>query len=183
MMETVRLIMMVVRASGYSGMAQNFGSDSTQGSIMVTFDNALTEASEMEITLTDESGKTLLSYTPGKSYDCVVLSCPELAVGNTYTVSAGEQSTEVTLDSLIYGETKGMGGPGGMGKPGDDMEAPDGTERPELPEGMEPPEGMELPEGMEKPDGMEPPDGAERPEKPENMETTEKTDQNTDNKQ
>lgn len=78
----------IVAAAGYSGMAQNFGSDSTQGSIMVTFDTALTEASEMEITLTDESGKTLLTYTPAKSYNCVVLSCPELAVGNTYAVSA-----------------------------------------------------------------------------------------------
>lgn len=160
----------IVAAAGYSGMAQNFGSDSTQGSIMVSFDNALTEDSEMEITLTDESGKTLLSYTPSKSYDCVVLSCHELAVGNTYTVSAGEQSTEVTMDSLIYGETKGMGGPGDMGKPGGDMEAPDGTDRPELPDGMEPPEGME------KPDGMEPPDGSERLEKPDGMEPTEKTD-------
>lgn len=192
----------IVAAAGYSGMAQNFGSNSTQGSIMVTFDTALTEASEMEITLTDESGKTLLTYTPAKSYNCVVLSCPELAVGNTYTVSAGEQSKEATMDSLIYGETKGMGGPGGMGRPdGDmevpdgterpelpeDMEAPDGTDRPELPEGMEPPEGMERPDGTEKPNGMEPPDGAEGPENPEDMgsseKTDQKTDQNTDNKQ
>ena len=192
----------IVAAAGYSGMAQNFGSDSTQGSIMVTFDTALTEASEMEITLTDESGKTLLTYTPAKSYNCVVLSCPELAVGNTYTVSAGEQSKEATMDSLIYGETKGMGGPGGMGRPDGDMEAPDGTERPELPEGMEapdgtdrpelpegmePPEGMERPDGTEKPNGMEPPDGAEGPENPEDMgsseKTDQKTDQNTDNKQ
>ena len=177
----------IVAAAGYSGMAQNFGSNSTQGSIMVTFDTALTEASEMEITLTDESGKTLLTYTPAKSYNCVVLSCPELAVGNTYTVSAGEQSVEVTMDSLIYGETKGMGGPGGMGRPDGDMEAPDGTERPELPEGMEPPEGMERPDGTEKPNGVEPPDGAEGLKNPEDMgsseKTDQKTDQNTDNKQ
>ena len=177
----------IVATTGYSGMAQNFGSDSTQGSIMVTFDTALTEASEMEITLTDESGKTLLTYTPAKSYNCVVLSCPELAIGNTYTVSAGEQSVEVTMDSLIYGETKGMGGPGGMGRPDGDMEAPDGTERPELPEGMEPPEGTERPDGTEKPNGVEPPDGAEGLKNPEDMgsseKTDQKTDQNTDNKQ
>ena len=192
----------IVAAAGYSGMAQNFGSDSTQGSIMVTFDTALTETSEMEITLTDESGKTLLTYTPAKSYNCVVLSCPELAVGNTYTVSAGEQSKEATMDSLIYGETKGMGGPGGMGRPDGDMEAPDGTKRPELPEGMEAPDGTdrpELPEGMEppegterpavteKPNGMEPPDGAEGTKNSEDMgsseKTDQKTDQNTDNKQ
>lgn len=182
----------IVAAAGYSGMAQNFGSDSTQGSIMVTFDTALTETSEMEITLTDESGKTLLTYTPVKSYNCVVLSCPELAVGNTYTVSAGEQSVEATMDSLIYGETKGMEGPGGMGKPGGDMKSPDGTDRPELPEGMEAPdgtdrpelsEGMEPPDGTEKTNGMEPPDGAERPKNPEDVGSSENTDQNTDNKQ
>lgn len=170
----------IVAATGYSGMAQNFGSDSTQGSIMVTFDTALTETSEMEITLTDESGKTLLTYTPAKSYNCVVLSCPELAVGNTYTVSAGEQSVEATMDSLIYGETKGMGGPGGMGKPGGDMKAPDGTDRPELPEGMEAPDGTDRPELSE---GMEPPDEAEKPKNPEDVGSSEKTDQNTDNKQ
>lgn len=170
----------IVAAAGYSGMAQNFGSDSTQGSIMVTFDTALTETSEMEITLTDESGKTLLTYTPVKSYNCVVLSCPELAVGNTYTVSAGEQSVEATMDSLIYGETKGMEGPGGMGKLGGDMKAPDGTDRPELPEGMEAPDGTDRPELSE---GMEPPDEAERPKNPEDVGSSEKTDQNTDNKQ
>ena len=57
-------------AAGYSGMAQNFGSDSTQGS--------------------------------------------------TYTVTMGDQSTDVTLERLIYGSGSKGGQPGGnMGTPPD----------------------------------------------------------------
>lgn len=63
-----------------SGMAQNFGEESTQGSILLSF----SESSEEEICIKDESGNILASYAPTKSYNCVVVSCPSVAVGNTY---------------------------------------------------------------------------------------------------
>lgn len=106
-----------VIAAGYRGMAQNFGSDSTQGSMLLTCTDATTEP----ITVTDEDGTVLASFTPGKRYDCVVVSTPELRQGGTYTVTAGGETTSVTLDSLIYGSSGGMngggftgGGPGGQ---------------------------------------------------------------------
>ena len=52
----------------------------------------------------------LASFTPGKRYDCVVVSTPELRQGGTYTVTAGGETTSVTLDSLIYGSSGGMNG-------------------------------------------------------------------------
>ena len=47
-------------AAGMSGMEQNFGSDSTQGSLMMN----LTDNQSGEITLEDADGNTLVSYTP-----------------------------------------------------------------------------------------------------------------------
>ena len=105
-----------VIAAGYSGMAQNFGTDSTQGSILLTSQSTSTET----IRVTDASGNVLAEFTPAKAYTCVVVSTPALKQGGTYTVTMGGESTDVTLDSLIYG-SGGMGGqPGGnMGTPPD----------------------------------------------------------------
>lgn len=110
----------IVVAAGSGGMAQNFGSNSTQGSILLTYPDYSTGT----ITLKDTSGNTLASYTPGKSYNCVVVSCPSITTGNTYTVEACGDTSSVTMSSLIYGNSTGMGGRGNgnMGKPsmGDD---------------------------------------------------------------
>ncbi len=108
----------VVVAAGSSGMAQNFGTSSTQGSILVTFSGGSTE----QVTLTDSDGAVLASYTPAKRYTCVVVSAPGVVQGGTYTVTAGSQTQTVTMDSLIYGAGMGFGNMGGMGGfPGGDM--------------------------------------------------------------
>ena len=114
-----------VVAAGYSGMAQNFGTDSTQGSILLTCRSTSTET----IRVTDASGNVLAEFAPAKAYNCVIVSTPALKQGGTYTVTMGGESADVTLESLIYG-SGGMGGSmggqpsgtgGGMGTP------PDGT--------------------------------------------------------
>lgn len=98
-------------ATGASGMAQNFGSSSTQGSIMVTFSQYTTGT----VTLKDSSGNVIASFTPENTYNNVVVSSPSLVLGGTYTVTAGTQSQEVTLSSLIYGSSGMGGGMGGIG--------------------------------------------------------------------
>lgn len=98
-------------------MAQNFGTDSTQGSILLTSRSTSTET----IRVTDASGSVLAEFTPAKAYNCVIVSTPALKQGGTYTVTMGSESTDVTLDSLIYGSGGmggGMGG-GNMGTPPD----------------------------------------------------------------
>lgn len=111
-----------VVAAGYSGMAQNFGANSTQGSILLTCQSASTET----IRVTDASGNVLAEFTPAKAYTCVVVSTPALTQGSTCTVTMGGPSTNVTLESLIYG-SGGMGG-GMGGQPGGNMGTPpDGT--------------------------------------------------------
>lgn len=105
----------IVVAVGSSGMAQNFGTNSTQGSILLSFSSYSTEP----VVVTDGEGNVLASYTPEKRYNCVVVSAPGLVAGGTYTVSAGGKSQSVTLDSLIYGGSSGAGGGMPGGRPGD----------------------------------------------------------------
>ena len=76
-----------VVAAGYSGMAQNFGANSTQGSILLTCQSASTET----IRVTDASGNVLAEFAPAKAYNCVVVSIPALTQGSTCTVTMGGQ--------------------------------------------------------------------------------------------
>lgn len=143
-----------VVAAGYSGMAVNFSSSSTQGSMLVNITNTVSG----EVTLKDESGETLVSYTPQKSYNSVVISTPKIELSKTYTVSMAGTETSVTMDSLIYGEGMSMGG-GEMGRP-EEGNRPNGMGRPE---DGEMPSGMEMPEDGERPSGMERPEKGEKP--------------------
>lgn len=108
----------IVIAAGSSGMAQNFGDSSTQGSIMLTYQSFASG----KISVADSSGNVLAEYTPSKNYSCVVVSCPGLTKGGTYTVTACGQSQSVTLESIIYGSGS-MGG----GQPGQGGQQPGGT--------------------------------------------------------
>lgn len=142
----------IVIAAGSGDMAQNFGNNSTQGSILLTYQSSSAE----NICLKDSSGNTLASYSPNKSYNCVVISCSSVTTGNTYTVEACGQTTDVTMNSLIYGNSNGMGGApfeNGNGQPmGPDMGNPDGMGNPN---GTDNPDGIGgKPDGMGRPDGM-----------------------------
>ncbi len=98
-------------ATGTTGMAQTFGSDSTQGSIMI----ASSGSEGSTITLTDSDGNEILSQTAGKTYTCVIVSCPEITDGETYTLTADGSSSEITMDGLVYSSVSGtMGGGGGQ---------------------------------------------------------------------
>lgn len=97
-------------AAGASQMAQNFSSTSTQGVMMVTVSS---QQAGSAITLTDQNGQELISWTADKAFDSVILSCSEILEGETYTLSVGGTETQVTMDSLVYG-SGGMGGMGGM---------------------------------------------------------------------
>ena len=111
----------ILIAAGASGMALNMGSDSTQGTILVSF---TTQAAGTTISLSDESSNELIAWTSDKTYSSVVISTPDIAEGNTYTLRAGDYETTITMDSLVYGS--GMGGfPGGGGGMGGNR--PDGN--------------------------------------------------------
>ena len=110
-------------------MAQNFVSASTQGAILISVGN---QAAGSSVTLFDRTSGELISWAPGKSYDCVLMSCPGITDGSEYTVEAGSYSSSITMNGLIYGSGfSGVGGnrPGGN-RPGGNMpggDSPDGT--------------------------------------------------------
>lgn len=118
-------------AAGSSGMAQNFGDASTQGSMLVSVSGSANNV----ITLKDSGGKELLSWTADKAFACVVISCPDIKQGETYTVTAGDTTQEVTMDSLIYGSAGMSGRPGGKGNRPDTAEEKP-TDRGQPPEDM-----------------------------------------------
>ena len=135
-------------------------SDSDQVTLNLQF--ASMQNSDEAIIITDEEGIVLFAYDPdqdetagvnNRGYQGAVISSPNFAVGETYSVYIGGDVQGTDVDGLFDvdtvtgfdGSTKqeytgtdvGMGRPGGMGGR---------------------PEGMELPEGMERPDGMDRPD-------------------------
>ena len=106
----------IVVVTGASGMAQNFDATSTQASVMYTFDSTIEAGSQ--VTLTDAAGTVLVETTLAKSFNNVVISLPELTVGETYMLTCGNQTAELTLTDTIttLGTSGGFGGgPGWMG--------------------------------------------------------------------
>ncbi|MDD3305950.1 MAG: carbohydrate-binding domain-containing protein [Acetobacterium sp.] len=104
--------------AGSTGMAQSFSETSTQASLLYNLTSSC--AAGTEIKLTDASGKTVVTYTPDKTYQSVVISSPDLAQSSTYTLTCGSQNVEIPLTGIVTsnGQT-GMGGPGqgGQGQP------------------------------------------------------------------
>ena len=143
----------ILIAAGASGMALNMGSDSTQGTILVSF---TTQAAGTTISLSDESGNELIAWTSDKTYSSVVISTPDIAEGNTYTLRAGDYETTITMDSLVYGSGMGgfPGGGGGMGGNRPDGNGGMGGNRPDGNGGM----GGQKPDRNNDSSGMTPPD-------------------------
>ncbi|WKY47365.1 carbohydrate-binding domain-containing protein [Eubacteriaceae bacterium ES3] len=118
--------------AGSSGMVQNFSDTSTQAAMLYTFSSTVSGGTELS--LTDADGNMLVSYSPVKDYQTVIISTPAIAVGSTYTLTAGSESTTIEqTDTITGGGNQGGGGPGGdMGDrpdPGlDPMTPPTDTE-------------------------------------------------------
>lgn len=103
----------IFAAAGSSDMAQNFNASSNQGCIMVNFD---AQEAGTEIMLLDSSRNELLSWAADKRYSSVIISCPEIRQGETYTVKSGTAEQVVTMNSLIYGNNSSTGENSGYGR-------------------------------------------------------------------
>ncbi len=132
----------IFAAAGPSRMAMNFGTSSVQGAMLVTVSS---QQAGSTVTLLDDGGEELFTWTPESAYDAVLISCPELAEGKTYTLRSGTEETEVAMDSLIYGRSGGMGqmpgnipdsgsGGGGMGGESGGGRQQPGSRMEEMPE-------------------------------------------------
>ena len=93
-----------VIAIGCAGMVEEFDTSSEQAmiNVQVSDDNI-----SGEVVLTDSDGNEIISYTPAKSYDCVQISSSMLKTGETYTLKAGDTTTSISLDNIIYSNISG----------------------------------------------------------------------------
>lgn len=127
--------------AGSSGMAQGISDSSAQNALMVVFDQQQEAGTTFEIVSAD--GTSIVSVTPTKTYQCVLVSTDTLVQNTEYTVkSNGKELTSVTLSQVMTsisedGSEAQIGMMGGFGGPGGNMRG--GT--------MEPPADGELPEG------------------------------------
>lgn len=83
-----------VVAVGSSGMAEDVSSDSKQQVAFVKLDS---QADAGDVILKDADGNEIISYTVQKKYDCVIISTADLKAGQTYTLSASGNESEVSL--------------------------------------------------------------------------------------
>lgn len=170
----------ILIAAGSSGMAMNVSNSSSQPSFGIYF----TEAQEAEtiISLLNSDGNAIVTYQPSKTFQHLVISSPELEVGETYTLIKGIEANGsevngyyedgsiingVELGNLALsdsitnvsetGETVSVRGMGG-GAPG---EMPN---RGEMPNGGEIPKDGETPIREEMPDNGEMPNWAQTPD-------------------
>ena len=80
--------------TGGAGMAQSF-SDSEQGVVAVSVGNM--SAGE-KITLKDKDGKIIAEHSPELSYAVVIISTPDIKKGDSYSLTVGSQSGDVTAN-------------------------------------------------------------------------------------
>ena len=94
-------------------MAQNVSSSSSQCTVL-----AYVQGQGGDTFTISKNGEAVISHTPAKKFECVLVSSPKLEKGTEYTAKAGN-GTEVTFtqSSVVAtaGTGGGMGGPGGMG--------------------------------------------------------------------
>ncbi len=157
-----------VIACGSYSMAEGFGPDSSQCSVLYNLSGG--EEGGKAVTLRDSGGNDLLSWEVPCSFSSVVLSCPGMELGETYTVIIGENAEEISLDevsasfgdaqSTLFGGNMNWGGmkPYGFSESGDGSSdrparpgsdnADGGSNRPERPSDGQMPE---LPESIAMP--------------------------------
>ena len=121
-----------VLAFGASGMAEEFSSSSTQCAVLYNLSSTVQAGTPFKVT--DANGTEIISCTPECSYSSIAFSVPELTVGETYIITCGEESVELTPDStaVSVGNTGGMGGmhPGGRMDSDREKETGDGSMSP-----------------------------------------------------
>lgn len=94
-------------AVGSSGMVQAPSTSSTQYSVMYGFDTM--QAAGTMIHIQSESGEEILSFTPSKEFQSLVLSSPQLTNSATYTLFTGGNSSGTVTDGLYSGGSYSVG--------------------------------------------------------------------------
>ena len=117
----------VVIALGSSGMSQGFSASQNQGALLCSFS---TQSAGTSLSLCDENGKVIVSFTPQKNYQSAAITAPAVQSGNKYKLvsgatvantdengyaadtekTGGTVLVEINMTSNLYGSGMGQGG-------------------------------------------------------------------------
>ena len=82
-------------AIGSSGMAEEMSDESKQSLI---FAKLASQMEAGEVTLSDNDGNVIISYTSLKSYGCVIISTADLVEGETYTLMTSGETMDIIAE-------------------------------------------------------------------------------------
>ena len=105
-----------VIACGSSGMLEGVSTESAQAS--VTYVTETSQGEETVISLQEEAGASLLSWTVPYSFSAILISCPEMRTGENYVLSIGDTTETISLSDIVTTAGAESGSSGAM---------PDGT--------------------------------------------------------
>ena len=71
-----------------------------------------------QLVIKDDKGNVLFETTSPKSYQSVVVSLPEFAIGNTYSITTSSSTQTFNITSILTNALGGGMGPGGNMGPG-----------------------------------------------------------------
>lgn len=86
-------------ATGASGMSESFSYSENQGAVKVNFEKTLTG----DVVVADLEGNEIMSTSTDKSFNSVVISCPNIKDGGSYSITAGGETRTIVMDGLLYG--------------------------------------------------------------------------------
>ena len=116
-------------AAGSAGMAQSASDSSTQSVLYVVFNQV--QAAGTTYTIKDAVGNEILSVTPEKEYQTIIVSSSSLQQGETYTLySDTTELTTVTLSSTLTSISSDGSQTSAAGNMGGGMGGEMGTEMP-----------------------------------------------------
>ena len=87
-----------VIACGSYSMAEGFDDSSSQCSVLYNISSGASAGTQ--VSLLNSSGEALLSWQVPCSFSSVILSCPEMTLGESYTVQVGDQEEAITLEEI-----------------------------------------------------------------------------------
>ncbi len=94
-------------AAGSSGMAMGISDTSTQNALMMTFTNV--QEAGTTVNLTTENGDVLATFAPEKAFQTIVISTPDLAQDQSYSLNFGG-TVKGEAKNGVYLEASGMTG-------------------------------------------------------------------------
>ena len=87
-----------VVACGGSSMVEKLDEESKQASFLYIDNEGVDAGTRVE--LLDEDGNVLISYEVPQSFSALTISCPEMTVGETYTLKIGDSEETITLEEI-----------------------------------------------------------------------------------